>query len=42
MIKLIEATLDYEDEIRAFKQEILEYDANSDDRFAGCKGLSES
>ena len=35
-IMLVEPNADYADEIWAFRQEILENDSNSEDRFAGC------
>lgn len=39
MILLVEADLEYENELSAFKQEILEKDADNEDQFAGCMGL---
>ena len=38
-IKLMEPTLEYADEIWAFRQEILEVDENNEDQFAGCLSL---
>lgn len=39
MIYLIEATMQYSKELEEFKREILKYDADNEDRFAGCLGL---
>ncbi len=39
IIRLIEPSLEYIDEIWAFRAEILESDADSEDRFAGCMSL---
>ncbi|MBP5654896.1 MAG: GNAT family N-acetyltransferase [Clostridiales bacterium] len=37
---LIEPTEEYKDEIWAFRTEVLEYDAECGDKFAGCYGMS--
>jgi len=41
-IKLIEPSLEYADDIWAFRAEILEKDADNEDRFAGCMSLDSS
>jgi predicted acetyltransferase len=41
-ITLIEANLEYADELRAFRQEVLEIDAENEDRFAGCMSLEDA
>ena len=41
-IKLIEPDLDYAGEIWAFRKEILEYDKDNEDQFAGCMSLDSS
>ena len=41
-IELVEVQEKYADEIWSFRQEILEYDAESEDQFAGCLSLDES
>ena len=38
-IKLAEPTAEYADDLWAFRQEIIEADADSDDQFAGCMSL---
>ena len=38
-IRLVEPTAEYAEDLWAFRQEILEYDADSDDQFAGCMSL---
>lgn len=38
-IKLAEPTAEYADDLWAFRQEIIEIDADSDDQFAGCMSL---
>ena len=40
-IELVEIEMSYADDIWSFKQEILEYDAENEDRFAGCMSLDE-
>ena len=39
---MVEVQAKYADEIWSFRQEILEYDAESEDQFAGCLSLDES
>ena len=39
MIKLVAPQIEYADEIWAFRQEIFDFDANNEDRFAGCLSL---
>lgn len=39
MIQLIEPNMDYADDIWQFRQEIFETDADSGEKFAGCKSL---
>ena len=39
MIYLVEATTQFSDELEEFKQEIILYDADNEDQFAGCMGL---
>ena len=39
MIYLVEATTQFSDELEEFKQEIILYDADNEDQFAGCLGL---
>ena len=41
-IELVEPQEKYADDIWRFRQEILEYDADSEDRFAGCMSLDTS
>ena len=41
-IELMEPCLDYAEDLWAFRQEILDHDAGSDDRFAGCMSLDSS
>lgn len=41
-IELIEPKMKYADEIWRFRQEILEYDADSEDQFVGCMSLDTS
>lgn len=41
-IELIEPGIEYADEIWEFRQEILDFDAENEDRFAGCISLEES
>ena len=41
-IYLTEPDLSYADDIWAFRQEVLEIDADSEDRFAGCMSLDTS
>lgn len=41
-IELIEPVIEYADEIWAFRQEVLDVDAENEDRFAGCISLEES
>ena len=41
-IKLIAPTTDYAEDIWAFRREILEKDADSEDQFAGCMSLDKS
>ena len=41
-IKLVEPSLDYAADIWAFRAEILEKDADSEDQFAGCMSLDTS
>ncbi|MBE5931444.1 MAG: GNAT family N-acetyltransferase [Lachnospiraceae bacterium] len=41
-IELIEVQMKYADDIWKFRQEILECDADNEDRFAGCLSLDES
>ncbi len=41
-IELVEVNIEYENEIWEFRKEILEYDRDNEDQFAGCSGLSES
>ena len=41
-IKLTEPSMKYSDDIWAFRAEILEKDADSEDRFAGCMSLDTS
>lgn len=41
-IELVEPKKKYADDIWQFRQEILEYDADSEDRFAGCMSLDTS
>lgn len=40
-IELVEIEMSYADDIWKFRQEILEYDAENEDRFAGCMSLDE-
>ena len=40
-IKLVEPTIEYADDIWAFRQEIFECDENNEDQFAGCLSLDE-
>ena len=40
-IELIEVQMKYVDDIWKFRQEILEYDAENEDQFAGCLSLDE-
>ena len=40
-IKLIAPTTDYAEDIWAFRREILEKDADSEDQFAGCMSLDQ-
>ena len=35
-IELIEPSMKYADEIWAFRQEVMEFDAENEDQFAGC------
>lgn len=41
-IELIEPTVKYADDIWEFRREILDYDAESEDQFAGCMSLDVS
>lgn len=41
-IKLIEPNMNYADEIWDFRQEVLDFDANNEDQFAGCMSLDRS
>lgn len=41
-IELIEPTIEYADDIWEFRREILECDAENEDKFAGCLSLDES
>lgn len=41
-IELIEPSMNYEDEIWNFRQEIIDFDAESEDQFAGCLSLDSS
>lgn len=41
-IELIEVNSKYAEDIWRFRQEILEYDAESEDQFAGCMSLDTS
>lgn len=41
-IELIEPKMEYADDIWEFRQEILDYDAESEDQFAGCISLDVS
>lgn len=41
-IELIEPGMDYADEIWAFRQEIMDIDAENEDQFAGCMSLNSS
>jgi len=41
-IDLIEVNSKYANDIWEFRKEILEYDMDNEDQFAGCRGLSES
>ena len=40
-IKLVEAGLEYEQEVSAFRKEVRECDADNEDRFAGCMSLDD-
>lgn len=40
-IELVEIEMSYADDIWKLRQEILEYDAQNEDRFAGCMSLDE-
>lgn len=40
-IELVEIEMSYADDIWRFRQEILEYDAENEDQFAGCMSLAE-
>lgn len=42
MLRLVEINKNYEDEIWEFRKEILDYDKDNEDQFAGCLGLSEA
>ena len=42
IIKLIEPTLKYADDLWKFRQEIFEHDADSNSKFAGCMSLDTS
>lgn len=39
MLRLVEISNDYIKEIEEFKKEVLEYDYDNEDQFAGCMGL---
>ena len=41
-IELIEPNMKYADEIWAFRQEVMEFDAENEDQFAGCISLDSS
>ncbi len=41
-MKLIEVCNEYAEDIWEFRKEILKYDADNEDQFAGCLGLDES
>lgn len=41
-IKLISPSTDYAEDIWAFRSEIFEKDADSEDQFAGCMSLDKS
>ena len=41
-IELIEVQMKYAADIWSFRQEILEYDAENEDQFAGCLSLDKS
>ena len=41
-IILVEPSIEYKEEIEAFRREVLEHDADNDDRFAGCMLLDRS
>ena len=41
-IKLVEPSLEYADDLWAFRQEILDADSEDDDQFAGCMALDKS
>ena len=41
-LELIEPSIEYAEDIWAFRQEILDQDAESEDRFAGCMSLDTS
>ena len=41
-IELVEPQKKYADDIWRFRQEVLDYDADSEDRFAGCMSLDTS
>lgn len=42
MLKLVEISNEYIKEIEEFKKEVLEYDKDNEDQFAGCLGLREA
>lgn len=41
-IRLIEPTMEYKDDIWKFRQEVLDFDSNDENRFAGCGTLESS
>ena len=41
-IYLIEATFEYAEQVWQFRQEVFDYDNNSESQFAGCLSLDEA
>lgn len=41
-IRLIEPSMNFADDIWHFRQEVLEFDSENEDQFAGCSGLRQS